>query len=84
MYDFHHYHSTAHEVLGFVAGFARLMLGGENGYDVMVRAGDAAFFPPVQVIAGSRPVGASWWSGVPARTAVGHLPPGPGPGEIVV
>ena len=45
VYGFHHYHSTAHEVLGVVSGEARVRFGGEAGETVAVRAGDVVVVP---------------------------------------
>ena len=45
IYAFHHFHSTAHEVLGIAAGRARVRFGGPGGQSVEVRAGDAVVIP---------------------------------------
>lgn len=45
IYDYHHYHSTSHEVLGVYAGSGLLHLGGEQGQRVNVEAGDVIVIP---------------------------------------
>jgi uncharacterized protein YjlB len=45
IYSHHHYHSTAHEVLGVTAGSVRIRLGGEHGNLVELGAGDVVVIP---------------------------------------
>ena len=45
LYTQHHYHSTAHEVLGVYEGWVNARFGGERGALVVLRAGDAVVIP---------------------------------------
>lgn len=45
IYDFHHYHSTAHEVLGIAAGNGQVVLGGPGGHEMVLTAGDVVVLP---------------------------------------
>lgn len=45
VYDFDHYHSNAHEVLGVAQGKASLQLGGPSGKAVDLEPGDVVLLP---------------------------------------
>jgi uncharacterized protein YjlB len=45
VYDYHHYHSTAHEVLAVSVGQAELQFGGPRGLRVAARTGDVVVVP---------------------------------------
>ncbi|MDX1432640.1 MAG: cupin domain-containing protein [Gammaproteobacteria bacterium] len=45
IFPFHHYHSTAHEVLGVYQGTATVALGGETGITLDIAPGDVVVIP---------------------------------------
>jgi uncharacterized protein YjlB len=45
VFEYHHYHSITHEVLGVIKGESTLQLGGELGAKVHVRRGDVLVIP---------------------------------------
>ncbi|MGC4106253.1 MAG: hypothetical protein QM753_07835 [Thermomicrobiales bacterium] len=68
IFNYHHFHSTAHEVLGLAAGTATVELGGPGGRRVEMQAGDVIVIP---VGVALRNIGSS-----PDLIAVGAYPPG--------
>jgi uncharacterized protein YjlB len=45
IYPYHHYHSTAHEVLGVYRGTAEVQMGGPNGVTLQLHPGDVVVIP---------------------------------------
>ena len=71
IYDFHHYHSTAHETLAIAKGTVKVRLGGERGEDFDLGPGDIAVLPagtghkrlsqsPGLLVVGAYPPGQQW------------------------
>lgn len=45
IFEYHHYHSTTHEVLGIHSGRTTIRLGGEQGQKLMIEKGDVLVIP---------------------------------------
>jgi uncharacterized protein YjlB len=71
IYPYHHFHTTAHEVLGVYGGTAELQLGGPNGVTLQLHSGDVVIIPagvahknlgqsPDFAVVGAYPDGQRW------------------------
>ena len=71
VYRYHHYHSTAHEVLACYGGSITVKMGGESGVTLQVEKGDVIIIPagvghknlgnsPGFGVVGAYPPGQSW------------------------
>ncbi|MDA0711455.1 MAG: hypothetical protein O3B73_14745 [bacterium] len=69
VYSFHHYHSTAHEVLGIARGHVKVQMGGAAGVIFSIQAGDVMAIPAG---VGHKNLGAS-----ADLLVIGAYPPGP-------
>jgi uncharacterized protein YjlB len=45
VYDYHHYHTNTHEVLGVKTGQATVLIGGDSGERLELKAGDVVVLP---------------------------------------
>lgn len=45
IYDYHHYHSTAHEAMGIYSGSAKIQIGGPQGIMLEISKGDVLIIP---------------------------------------
>lgn len=71
IYSYHHYHSTAHEVLAVVQGNAEVIFGGKKGITTELNSGDVVYIPagvghcrisssPDFSVVGAYPEGQTW------------------------
>jgi uncharacterized protein YjlB len=63
IYDYAHYHSRIHEVLGIARGSGRVQFGGPKGRTLVLKAGDVAILPAGMGHQCLKQAMIFWWSG---------------------